>query len=244
MNLIWHIIKKDISELRWALAFWASCFAYLFFVQSPAERFNEGDLQLFLRFFTVMLLGLFSIGIIATLVQGDAPDDSRGFWRTRPISPLRLVSAKLLLVGALFVALPMLAVVTKEQMRAPTMMLAIKEYGLLAFVLASLTLSFASVAACTRNAAFSLLLWVALIFAVAAAVERLSPALSGKVAGQMNVSRTWAMLGFSSATSLAIILNQYLRRQRTATIWLLIAGTVGTALIGTLWSYYYFYSSQ
>jgi hypothetical protein len=42
----------------------------------------------------------------AAIVQADRPSDDRAFWRTRPIAPLALATAKLILFALLFVALP------------------------------------------------------------------------------------------------------------------------------------------
>lgn len=42
----------------------------------------------------------------AAIVQADLPSDDRAFWRTRPISPLALATAKLVSFGLLFVVLP------------------------------------------------------------------------------------------------------------------------------------------
>ena len=72
-------------------------------------------------------------------------------------------------------------------------------------------------------------------------LSRSLPKLTTRLSMQMNMDRIIALLVFSAVLSLAIILNQYLRRRLTTTVVLLILLSVGCALIGGLWSYYYFY---
>ncbi len=243
MNLTWHIIRKDLIYLRWTLLVWGLSYLYLL-VQPNLSVSGSVQLRDYLHIFSLVTFGVLSVALIMGVVQADHPNDSRGQWRTRPISAVRMMTAKLLFIGLLFVALPLLADWLKNQVGATQTMQSFKEYSLFVLMLTSLSLSFVATAACTKNGAHGLLLWVGLIFATGSLAEGLSrilPRLSLQLSMQMNMNRGLAILAFSAAIALAVILNQYLRRRMTASIVLLVVGSVGSALMGTLWSYYYFY---
>jgi hypothetical protein len=53
-----------------------------------------------------LLVGLTATIATAAIVQADLPSDDRAFWRTRPIPPLALATAKLLLFVVVFAAVP------------------------------------------------------------------------------------------------------------------------------------------
>jgi len=194
----------------------------------------------------MLLFLVLSVALISGVVQEDHPTDSREQWRTRPISPFRLLPAKLGLIGLLFIALPLLAACLRDRNAALVTLATFQEYGLIALVLTSITFSITATATCTKNVAQSLALWVGIVFATASlatALSRYAPVLSRQVAMHMYNTRVLAILAFSTTTALAIILNQYLRRRLGVTIALLVMGSIGSALIGTIWSYYYFYHS-
>ena len=248
MNITWHIIKKDLFHSRWSLVIGLGCFALLLFSLgnvTPAHFVRGQD---FVQIFTPMLIGLFSIGFLAELVQQDHPNTSSGFWRTRPISATRLVAAKLLLVGGVFIVLPLAALSVRNHFSEVKNMKYLSEYFMLALMLSSLTFSLVAAATCTKNTIHCVLLWAGVILATGALAEllgRFAPTLNRQIAMQMNVNRMLAVLVLSTTVAVAIIINQYVRRRLTTSIVLFFIGSVGSALalIGSMWGYYYSYHS-
>ncbi|MFZ5494131.1 MAG: hypothetical protein ACOZE5_02180 [Verrucomicrobiota bacterium] len=248
MNHTFHIILKDLSRMRWALAIWILCLVYLLF-QSRLQLGldNLGD---FLQLSAIMLSLVAGVGLIADLMQSDHPTLSEAHWRALPISAGRLVTAKLLLLLGLFVVLPVGAALVRNLVaeNSPFRNLRhLHEIGWALLILGAVNLSYAAVAACTRNVVHSLGLWLGLIFAtgtLASYLGRYAPVLPREAYVRMGSDKPMAVLTLSVVIALAVILNQYLRRRVTASILLLLAGTVGAALIGTLWGYFYFYSAQ
>ena len=244
MNLTWHIIKKDLYQFRWSLALWLACFAYIFLVQEKVSFHGNIDLRDYFRLISILTIAVISCAMLIGIIQQDHPTDSRAFWRTRPIAPGRLVAAKLGLLLTLFVGIPLLTIMARGWLQQLVVLQTFREYSLMILVLGSITLSLAAAAACTSNIAYALLLWLGVVFGsgtLAEALDRFLPKLTLRLSQQMNMQRVITLLVFSVVISLAIILNQYLRRRFTTSVILLILGSVGSSLIGVLWSYYYFY---
>ncbi len=108
MNLTWHILRKDIGRLKWLLVAWAALGAYsLAFAKFGRLGLGEGDVDGILAF--MAFVGL-SLSLVAWIVQEDEVTQPGVFWRTRPISPIRLLSAKLILIGVVIVLLPSLGI--------------------------------------------------------------------------------------------------------------------------------------
>ncbi len=243
MNLTWQIVRKDLIYFRLALAIWAISFLYLF-LQPNVHLSGTIGLRDFLQLSAILLFTVLSVGVIAGIVQGDHPTDNNAQWRSRPISPGRMVTAKLLLVGFLFVVVPIVAVGVRHAFDQGHALHDASEYGLEGLVLAAVVLSLATAAACTRNVAYALLLWLGVVFGTGTLSDLLSrtlPKLSMQFNLRLNMNRVITLLAFSAVISLAIIVNQYFRRRLSVSIALLIFGSVGSAIVGTLWSYYYFY---
>lgn len=243
MNRTLHIVRKDLRHFGWALLVWVSSFLYLF-LQPNARPAGTMGLRDFLLLSAMLLFTVFSAGLIAGIVQEDHPTDSNAPWRSRPISALRLAAVKLGSIVLLFVAFPLAAIMVKSFFSSAPTVQTLSEYSLTALVLTSVALSFTATSACTKNGLHSALLWAGVVFASGSLAEvlgRALPALSMRLSMQMNNSRVITLLVFSAVMSLAIILNQYLRRRLTASVVLLVVAAIGSALIGTLWSYYYFY---
>lgn len=244
MNFVWQIIKKDLRQFRSSLALWLVCFAYIFLVQEKLGFQGNSSLPDYIRLISVISIVVFSCAMLISIVQQDHPTANNAFWRTRPISSGRLVTAKLGLVLTLFVGVPTLTVMVGGWLQDLVILRDPREYGLMVLVLGSVTLSLTAAAACTANITYAIVLWLAVAFGSSTLSEILGkfvPKLPSQIAMQMNLNRILVVLTFSALISLAIILNQYLRRQFTATVILLIFGSVGSALVGVLWGYYYFY---
>ncbi len=244
MNLTWQIIKKDLYQFRWSLALWLACYAYVFLFQERVTFHVEVQLRDIMRLIAGLTVMVFSWAMLASIIQQDHPTDSRGFWRTRPISAARLVTAKLGLVLALFVVFPLLIVMAGGWLQDLVRLRTAREYVLMVLAMSSFTLSLAATASCTSNIVSALVLWLGVAFGSGTVAEILNhslPKLTARLSMQMNMDRIIALLVFSAVLSLAIILNQFLRRRLTTTIVLLILVSAGCALIGVFWSYYYFY---
>lgn len=244
MNLIWQIIKKDLYQFRWSLVLWLACFAYIFFVQEKASFSGNVNLKDYFRLTSLLTIAVISCAMLIGIIQQDHPTDNRAFWRTRPIAAGRLMVAKLGLVFAIFVGIPLLTVMAGGWLQKLVLLQSFREYSLMILTLSSIALTLAAAAACTSNVAYALLLWLGVIFGsgtLAEIADRVSPKLTLGLSMRMNMQRSITLLAFSAVISLAIILNQYLRRRFNTTVVLLIVGSVGSALMGVLWSYYYFY---
>jgi len=113
MNLTCHIVKKDLRALRWPLVVWVALIAAkLVMGVMLLTSDTTGDTELFetLNGLSKLLAGLEFLGIVlvAVLIQEDMLVGTTAFWVTRPISGARLLAAKLLGLGVVFVVLPVL----------------------------------------------------------------------------------------------------------------------------------------
>lgn len=244
MNLTWHIIKKDLRQFRWALAIWLLCLGYLLVFQEKVGAGAGANLRDYFRIISLLTVIVVSFAVLISIVQQDNPTDSDSAWRVRPIAPLRLLAAKLGLLLAVFVGVPLVLVLLGGWVQNLVRMNTVREYAMTILVLASVVLSVAAAASCTRHIAYAMLLWFGVIFAsgtLADFLSRFLPKLSLRLSMQMNMNRIITMLAFSALISLAVLLNQYRWRRLGATIGLLIFGAIGSSLVGVLWSYYYFY---
>lgn len=101
MNMIWHLLLKDIRRFRWWLAAWVALLGTLWAVIFMAQRwlFQTAPLadSFFMRspsFFFNTFGSLFMSLIVIKLVQEDPLIGSTAFWLTRPIARKNLLLAK------------------------------------------------------------------------------------------------------------------------------------------------------
>jgi hypothetical protein len=248
MKLTMHIIRKDLLRMRWSVLIWALSLGYLFL----RSRLRPGidNMADFLQLTAVMLTVVVGVGLIADLMQSDHPTRSDAHWRGLPITGRRLVAAKLLLLGGLFVILPIFAATALNLTSSNSAFRNLRhldEYLTIFLVLSAVSLSLAATAACTKNVVHSLGLWLGLFFTagtLASYLDRFAPILSRQALAGLAAEKAHAILALSVIVGVAVILNQYLRRQVVLSVALLLFGSVGAALIGTMWGYFYFYSSQ
>lgn len=245
MNLTFHLLKKDLYRNRWALSCWVLGLTF-FFLQTQAPL-QGGNLQDYLQFTAMLVVLILGLGLIADFVQADHPMQDDSHWRTLPVSAGRMVTVKLLLIGMIFIVGPVVAVGVRHMFDRGHSLHAASEYGLESLILAAIVFSLAATAACTKNAVHCLALWLTLVFgagSLASYLERFTPAMSRTSRASAGMDQALIILGLSVLFGLAVILNQYLRRRQTVSIALLVSGSVGSALIGSMWGYFYFYSSQ
>ncbi len=113
MNLTWHIVKKDLRALRWPIGIWLLCIVAKLGVgvillnaagDEGIEWFRQMDIMA-----KVLAAGeLLSFVLVAALIQEDLMVGTTAFWMTRPISGARLLRAKLLTIGLVFLLAPVL----------------------------------------------------------------------------------------------------------------------------------------
>lgn len=244
MNLTFHLLKKDLYRSRWALTCWALGVGYLFLQpQAPVRNDNLRD---YLQFTAVLVVLILGVGLIADLVQADHPTQEDSHWRTLPVSAGRMVTVKLLLIGMIFIVAPVVAAGVRNALSTGPLLHYAREYGLVSLILAAVVFSLAAAAACTKNVVHCLALWLALIFgagALAACLERVTPAINRKNLAYAGLDKALVILGLSVLLGLAVILNQYLRRRPALSLGLLLTGSVGAALVGVFWGFFYLYHS-
>jgi len=245
MKLTWHLIVSDLRHFRWSIALWLGCLAFVFLGQERVLPAVAGpELHDYVRLVTLFLLIGLAVAVLMGVMQADPADDSRAFWRTRPIAPGRLVAAKLALLLGLFAGVPFLLVLGGGWIQRVVLLHSWREYLTMLLILGAVALAVMAAASCTRSIGHGVVLLVALVFASGTLADFVSgrlPQLNLKLGLQANWSRVLALLVGSVAVSLAILLNQYLRRSRRWSIALLAAGAVLPALLGAIWTYYYFY---
>lgn len=112
MNLVWHILKKDLRALRWPLAAWAVLIAMKLIIGVLLlTKSSSGNSDLMFSHLTTLvtlLAGLECVGVVlvASLIQEDRLVGTTAFWATRPISGARLLAAKLIGLSLIFGLLP------------------------------------------------------------------------------------------------------------------------------------------
>lgn len=113
MNLVWHIVKKDIRALKWPLLLWVMVIVAklgLGVVLLTADGTEGAGWFTRMDALTKMLTALEFVSFVLTaaVVQQDLLVGSTAFWMTRPISGGRLLCAKILCLGLAFGAVPVL----------------------------------------------------------------------------------------------------------------------------------------
>lgn len=112
MSPTWHIVRKDTRRLALPVAVWLAfqAGALAWFEQAPG--FLASDVSTWLYGYglwieqIVIVQGLFGFVLVGVLMLEDPARGSDVFWRTRPISGARLLAAKGLAAGLMFVVAP------------------------------------------------------------------------------------------------------------------------------------------
>ncbi len=241
MKLIWHIVLKDLARLRRWLVLWVALYA-LQIGLGFALLFGGGfdlDWPVWLQLTSAALILLQVVtGLIALcqLVHEDRLIGTDVTWRTRPLSPARLLAAKLVGAGLWFGLLPVILMVPwwlacgfgwPELWRAALVAAGCQALIIVpAFWLASLT-----------DTISRFLLWlfvgtVALItimltFSVAPTTSASSP--------ELNLARIWAAVAIALATGVGVTVHQFLARQRVASVAISVFGLAAALLALAFW---------
>lgn len=230
MNLVWHIIRKDLRRLASTYAGWAVAGIYLIFYREMniVQRSIWDNLGI-VALFTFLAL---TIALTAAIVQEDGLCGTNEFWRTRPITAGRLLAAKLTLIFVSFVAIPLAFALTLRPGHG----------GELAAICALTTyvLACAAVAACTKDLGQFLLVGVGCLMitpALGGVLTGLAPALdlTKSAAVELKVTKIMLLHGVMGFAALGILLNQYTTRRTVLSHWSLAATVLVAALITGFW---------
>lgn len=238
MNLVWHIIKKDLLRFRWELAILAVAFVYGRRVL--ADDFNIGGWEDFFGVIAIVTWGVLSVAMIVGVVQEDSPVETKAHWRTRAIAPKKLLLAKLIFITVLFVGLPLLAswhfmrVHPFHPSKGPGLI-----YG--SSLIVTIPLTFAAVASCTKTSRDAFSLWFGILFATGLMHQwlplllPLPNRLSRIETASLYLSKAVVILGFCAVISLMVLVIQYLKRRRSVALIVIGIGVLGSVFVGTYW---------
>lgn len=236
MNTTLQLLRRDLAHFRWALITGAVSFVFLF-AQSQLGLVRSADLRDGLQLAAFLVLSVCAMRVIAGLMQETATPE--------PASAGRRLAAKLLLIVAVFVALPVLVIWLKNQVVSLKSMAYAGEYLLAAAAFAALALSFAAAAACTRSTMRAGFFWATVVFGSGTLLEALtrwSPAGYRAVSRGMTMGGMTLVLGVGVLVAVGIIIQQQLRRRLSLLAVTAVVLAAGAALVGSLWSYHYFYA--
>jgi len=234
MKLFLHQARHELRQIGWGLLVWASAGLYLAFTPTnqrgaPLETVSG----MLLMLVSVLLVVLFGGALVAKSVQMDAASDSSAFWRTRPLSPWRLLGIKLSVLIGVFVVLPLIVAAYKASFSTAFLSDLPRSFvGLLALILAN-----AALGAVTKDLG-RYLLGVLLLF-FASAILQASAHMAQSGANLRYQSRFGAgnMLlegGFIVLLSLAILIVQYRFRRPWIAYTLVVVGVIGFGLLRRL----------
>ncbi|MEJ1973156.1 MAG: ABC transporter ATP-binding protein [Lacunisphaera sp.] len=115
MNLIWHIVRKDLRRLRWPLLLWLLLplvqWTLLATTSRTAMNPTAFDGMVTMSATWAGLTWVVGLILAAWLVMEDGLVSTQAFWRTRPINGARLLAAKTLGAILMFSVLPALLMV-------------------------------------------------------------------------------------------------------------------------------------
>lgn len=230
MNLVWHIIRKDLRRLAWAYGAWAVAGTYLVIYRN----LNIVQRSLWDNVGIVALITFLALGIalIAAVIQEDGLCGANEFWRTRPIAAGRLLAAKLALLLVSFALVPMAFALALR----PGQGGAIAAIGAISIYV----LALAAVAASTKDLGQFLLVVVgcALIApALAGVLTGLAPlaGLSKSALVAITVTKIVVVHVVIGVGAVAILINQYTTRRAVLSRCLVAATAVVAAVVGGLW---------
>jgi hypothetical protein len=245
MNLIWHIFKKDFRCLGLPILLWVlSGFIYMIMMIPLRNHLGvPSSIVVWLVVVTSISFAVWFFALVAGVVQEDNLIDSTVFWRTRPISPGRLLAAKSMFIVGLLVVVPLVGFIILRGF------LPLNSYGPVnwhnwrwSFAgLLSAALFNGGLAACTKN--FRQFMLAVFLSGLVYTVIHSWLDYATIVRNVKNDAGHFRALEFIDMLSLAVIglggvfamLNQYLTRRRVVTVILLSAAVLGTAVIQEFW---------
>ncbi len=235
MNLTFHIIKKDLRRMAWALAVWASCGLYLVLCAQLSTM--DGSIADRLKIVSIFVYTIMSFALVAGIVQEDGLTESDVFWRTRPKSAARLITAKLALLLPLFVLVPVFVIAVN---RSSVTALTPRDLGYMGLSFFGVTLSCAAFAACTKDLVRCVTLGVLCVVVcsvLGAWLERFGTHLPRGARVPAQGAKAVTALLLCIAMSIAILANQYFGRQLKLSFVFIGVAVVGSALILNFWTW-------
>lgn len=242
MNLLWHIVAKELRRLRLPAALWLVFVGgtALYFALVPQIDPRGYDTWLAITGAFTLLVGgaQFFIGFVLTgvLVLEDPVIGTDAFWPTRPITRRRLFAAKAITAVLLFVIAPTLVLIpawgvagfSPGEMATAATEAVLKHATVTAFALAMGGLS-ANLAQFLFSA-----LAVVVLHAVCGAAG-MTLLTTPEVALDVRHSRNYLVQMMVLPAFAGLAVHQYLSRSRSKG-WLLVTGfLVVTALVRNFW---------
>lgn len=242
MNLLWHIVAKDVRRLWLPTALWLAFVGgtALYFAILPGIDPRGYDAWLSMTSSLALLMGAaqFFIGFVLSgvLVLEDPVLGTDAFWPTRPISRARLLAAKAFTAVLLFVVAPSLALMpawgvagfSLSEMASAAVEAMLKHANMTAFALAmgGLAANLAQFLFCA--------LAVAVLHFVSGAAKMTVPS-APDVALDVRNARNYLIQIMVLPAFAAMAVHQYLSRSRKRG-WVFVAGLLAiTALIRNFW---------
>ena len=243
MNLVWHIVKKDLRALRWPLVVWVALIsAKLAMGVLLLTTSTPGEEELFqtLDGLAKMLAGAECLGVVlvAALIQEDLLVGTTAFWATRPISGGRLLAAKLLTLGIIFGVLPVLVTVPwwlACHLSFTTMLAAATETLALQFLVVVLGLVCAVVTDSLGRFFLWTLAFLAAIPLTGAIVAYTLNRMNAVVPPDLGTTRVVLGLGVAGLIIAAVVTHQFLTRRTWRSIGMIGAGIAVVMAIELLW---------
>jgi hypothetical protein len=114
MSQVLHVVRKDLRRLRWVLGAWCAFVAARLAAEilGPDAALEGLGPQLAVEQLTWMLWivdMLLTVLVVSRIVHDEPLVGHDAFWITRPLSPRSLLAAKLVLLAAFLVVLPVAA---------------------------------------------------------------------------------------------------------------------------------------
>lgn len=236
MSGVLHIMRKDIRH-HWALATLGVLFnlyATLGWYWELAPSYSSPMLFVLGQVAPIVILFILSVAI----VQSDPTVGDRAFWRTRPISPGSLLSAKVLFLCLVF-AVPSLLVnfylAVEMDAPAPVVLgMVVESTGmiliesLVAALVGSLTASLMQAAAATLAAAI-----LTLMVAILDPLPQLFAPWRMDLPG--HAPRMAAIGLYSGAAALLLLAHQFRTQRRVRTVVLLLASVPVVLFAASRW---------
>ena len=115
MNIVTHVLKKDLRRTRVMLAIWLALLALQFALIGSAYKPRDNQMQTFyenIRVIVPLLQALVLIVIVPLVIHEEPLVGTTAFWLTRPISRAALLRSKSLFVLLVLILPPLLAEMT------------------------------------------------------------------------------------------------------------------------------------
>lgn len=234
MTPLLALVKKDLLRLAVPLALWSAAGAYLACTQ--IMRVPPGSFLEKAQILSLIMFVALSVVTIAWTVQEDSARDPAAFWRSRPIPPLTLVGAKLVLLAGLLIAVPFV-VILAGGLVSPGFFRRIDALPNVAGFLLCGTVACAALAACTRNVGEYLLAGVV----AGAAAGNLGSFLEGyasldqRTAFRLSSSQLTVCMGLLGVGGLITLIVQYRLRRLPLSIAVIALTLLAVALADAFW---------